>query len=126
MKISFFRLLSIIALLAVGLTTATVHAQDLGSVKARIAQRLPQLDALKAKGVIGENNRGLVELRGGDAEAGDVVAGENKDREAVYAAIAKQAGTSADSVGRSRAKQIAANSAAGIWLQHDDGSWYKK
>jgi len=54
------------------------------------------------------------------------MAGENKDRGEVYAALAKQAGGSADQVGRARAKQIAAGSAAGVWLQHEDGSWYKK
>jgi uncharacterized protein YdbL (DUF1318 family) len=126
MKISFFRLLSLIAVLVVGLTTSTLRAQDLGAVKARIVARLPKIDALKAKGAIGENNRGFVEVRDGDAEASAVVAAENSDREAVYAAIAKQTGSSADQVGRARAKQLAANSAAGVWVQHEDGSWTKK
>jgi uncharacterized protein len=127
MKISFFRLISIIALLAFGLTTtATVRAQDLGAVKARIAERLAKLDAQKASGAIGENNRGFVEVRGGDAETSSVVSAENSDREVVYAALGKQTGASADQVGRARAKQIAANSAAGVWLQREDGTWYKK
>lgn len=126
MKIYFLRLLSLIAVLSLGFVTATVHAQDLGAVKARIAARLPKIDELKAKGAIGESNRGLLELRGGDAEASGVVSAENADREAVYAALGKQTGASADQVGRARAKQIAAHSAAGVWLQKEDGSWYKK
>jgi uncharacterized protein len=126
MKISFSRFLPLIAAVALGFAAPLVHAQDLGAVKARIAQRLPQLDELKAKGAVGENNRGFVEVRGGDAAAAGVVSAENSDREAVYAALGKQAGASADQVGRSRAKQIAASSAAGIWLQREDGSWYKK
>ncbi len=104
----------------------TRAAEDLGAVKARIEQRLPKLDSLKAGGAIGENNRGLVEVRGGGGDAASVVADENHDRETVYAAIGKQTGASPDGVGRARAKQIAANSAAGVWLQHEDGSWYKK
>ena len=103
-----------------------VRAQDLNAVKGRMEQRLSKLDALKEQGVIGENNRGLVELRGGNAEAGDVVAGENSDRGVVYAAIAKQTGSSAEAVGKARAKQIAAGSAARVWLQRDNGDWYKK
>ncbi len=126
MKITSLRLFFLTAALLLGVTTIPARAQDLGAVKARMGQRLTALDAFKAQGVIGENNRGYVDLRGGDTAAGDVVAGENKDRGEVYAALAKQTGSSADQVGRARAKQIAAGSAAGVWLQREDGSWYKK
>jgi uncharacterized protein YdbL (DUF1318 family) len=126
MKISLFRLLALsIALLAGGASVA-LHAQDLNAVKDRMAHRLSKLDELKAKGALGENNKGFVELRGSDAAAGDVMAEENKDRGDVYAAIAKSNGTTADQVGRARARKIATESAAGVWLQKDDGSWYKK
>lgn len=64
--------------------------------------------------------------RAADAKAGEVMAAENGDRETVYAALAKQTGTSAEQVGRARAKQIAAASAAGVWLQREDGTWHKK
>ena len=124
MKNKFFHLFVIASALTVGVVA--VRAQDLNAVKGRMEQRLSKLDALKEQGVIGENNRGLVELRGGNAEAGDVVAGENSDRGVVYAAIAKQTGSSAEAVGKARAKQIAAGSAAGVWLQRDNGDWYKK
>lgn len=110
---------------ALVLTVATVHAQDLNAVKAAIAQRLPQIDASKASGAIGENNRGFVEARGG-ADASALIAAENADREVVYAAIAKQSGTSAAVVGAARAKQIAEHSAPGVWLQAATGTWYKK
>ncbi len=126
MKISLFRLLSLVALFALGLPATVAHAQDLGAVKARMAQRLPQVDQLKAKGAIGENNRGFVEARDADAAAGAVISSENSDRETVYAALAKQTGSAADKVGRARAKQIAAGSAAGVWVQKEDGSWQKK
>jgi uncharacterized protein YdbL (DUF1318 family) len=127
MKPYFFRLLALATVLMLGAVTITpIRAEDLGAVKARMSQRLSQLDQFKTKGVIGENNRGFAELRGGGTDAGDVVAAENRDRGMVYAAIAKQTGTSAEQVGRARARQIAAGSARGVWLQHEDGSWYKK
>ena len=113
--------------LVLGLGVVAVQAaEDLGAVKARMNQRLSQVDQLKAEGAIGENNRGFLEVRGGGGEAAGVVSAENSDREAVYAAIAKQTGSTADQVGKARARQIAANSAAGVWLQREDGNWYKK
>jgi uncharacterized protein len=126
MKTSFFRLIAVVAILASAAGAVTLHAQDLGAVRERIAARLSKLDELKSKGAVGENNRGLVEVRGADPDAAAVVSAENTDRQAVYAAIGKQSGTSAEQVGRARAKQIAANSAAGVWVQKDDGAWAKK
>lgn len=126
MKTSLLRLFVLSVALVLGTATVTLRAEDLNAVKTRMAQRLSALDALKAKGDLGENNRGFVELRGGDAAVGDVMAAENKDRGEVYAALAKQTGGSAEQVGRARAKQLAAASASGVWLQREDGSWYKK
>lgn len=126
MKTSLCRLCSLVALLIFVVPAGLLVAQDLGAIKSRMAQRLPQLDELKAKGAIGENNRGLVEARGADAAAGAVISAENADRETVYAALAKNAGSTADQVGRARAKQIFAGSAAGVWVQREDGNWQKK
>ena len=126
MKISFLRLFVLGAALLLGAAQVALHAQDLGAVKARMAQRLSKLDDFKARGLLGENNRGFVDLRGSDNAAGGVMAEENRDRGEVYAALAKQTGSSAEQVGRARAKQIAAGSAAGVWLQREDGTWYKK
>ncbi|MFT3867349.1 MAG: YdbL family protein [Nibricoccus sp.] len=101
-----------------------LQAEDLGTVKTRMEQRLAQVDALKNKGSVGENNRGFLEARAGDADV--VVAAENKDREIVYAALAKQTGSSADLVGRTRAKQIAQRAHAGEWIQDERGDWKQK
>jgi len=111
MKTIFLRLLAFVALVALALPAPALRAQDLGAVKARMAQRLAKLDELKAKGAVGENNRGFVEARAGDPAAGAVISAENSDRESVYAA---------------RAKQIASGSAAGVWVQKEDGAWHKK
>src|SRR5258708_3768971 len=77
---------------------AAAHAEDLGAVKARIAQRLPKIDSLRKSGAIGENNRGFAEVRDGGGDAASVTAEENADRTVVYAALAKQTGSSADAV----------------------------
>ena len=79
------------------------RAEDLATVRARMSERLPALVALRQQGAIG-------------------------DRETVYAAIAQQqgGGVSAEQVGRARARQIAAQSPAGTWLQAESGQWYQK
>jgi uncharacterized protein YdbL (DUF1318 family) len=125
MKTFFARFCLVLGLLSVGLTAINA-AEDMGAVKARLSQRLSSLDSLKSAGAIGENNRGLVELREASPKAGDLVAAENRDRGIVYAAIAEQTGSNAETVGRARAKQIANASAAGVWIQRDNGEWFKK
>jgi uncharacterized protein len=114
-------------LVAVALAFAgAAHAEDLGAVRARMEQRLAKLDAAKERGTLGENNRGFVEVRGSDGDASGLAAEENKDRETVYAAIAQQQKTSADLVGRARARQISQGSRAGVWVQDQSGEWKKK
>ncbi|WP_438483245.1 YdbL family protein [Oleiharenicola lentus] len=124
MKNFILRLALICGLLSLGVTA--VQAQDLGAVKTRMKQRIAQIDQLKLKGAIGENNRGFVEVRAEAPDASSVVSAENADREAVYAAIAKQSNTTADAVGKARARRIVAESAAGVWVQDDSGKWTKK
>ncbi len=119
--IRFFLLLA-----ALSVAVVSVQAQDLATVRARMEQRLPKIDALKAQGALGENNRGLLEVRENQGDAGSVSSEENTDRNVVYAAIAKQTGSSPSAVGAARAKQIAANSASGVWLQRESGEWHKK
>ncbi len=122
MKTTLSRLALILAVLV--FAPVISRAEDLGAVRARMEQRLPQIDTLKSSGALGENNRGFLEARSGDG--GSVAAAENRDREVVYAELAKRTGASTDSVGRARAKQIAANSASGVWLQRESGEWYQK
>jgi uncharacterized protein YdbL (DUF1318 family) len=122
MKARIFTLFTALCLL-----TVTAFAESAADLRRRMEQRLSQIDTLKAQEVLGENNRGLLEERkSGTAGAAGVVADENRDRAAVYALIAKETGASADSVGRARAKQIAANSRSGVWVQDEAGAWKKK
>ncbi len=100
------------------------HAAAAG-IKERMKARVPEINTLKSQGVVGENNKGYLEIRqqgGGQALVND----ENVDRKKVYTAIAKQQGASADLVGKRRAKQIAQRAKPGTWLQNEQGEWYKK
>lgn len=95
-------------------------------IRDRMIARLPAIKALKAKGIVGENNKGFLEFVGQKKEQPDVVAAENQDRTKVYNAIAKQQGTTAELVGKHRAVQIAAKAQSGDWLQDANGKWYQK
>ena len=101
---------------------AIAHADD---IKSRMVERLPVIKALKAKGLLGENNQGYLEFLGGNKEQEDIVAAENADRKTVYNAIAKQQGTTADLVGKRRALQIAEKATGGEWIQNESGKWIK-
>lgn len=95
-------------------------------IKTRMKDRLPIILELKAKGIVGENNKGYLEFLGGKSEKADVVAAENEDRKTVYAAIAKQEGTTVELVGKRRALQIAQKADPGEWLQDASGNWHQK
>ena len=114
-----------ISLLIVSLlfSSASAFGED---IKARMKARLPILLELKAKGIIGEDFKGYIQFVGQKKEREEVVNAENADREKVYAAIAKQQGTTAELVGKRRALQIAKKAKAGEWLQDQSGKWYQK
>ncbi|HHK60474.1 MAG TPA: DUF1318 domain-containing protein [Desulfobacterales bacterium] len=117
-------LLSLFVLLTAA--TACQAAASINEIKARMLARLPTINALKAKGVVGENNRGLLEYRSSDRPQAEVVEAENADRLAVYRAIAQKQGVDPSLVGARRARQIAAKALPGTWLQNEQGQWYQK
>jgi uncharacterized protein YdbL (DUF1318 family) len=124
-----FLFTALIALAAVG--PAQAQAPDgripLSVLRQFQAKRLPALDALKIRGVVGENNRGFVEIRGnGGDDAANLVADENHDRGVVYALFARKYNMAPEQVGLRRARKIAGESKPGIWLQAPDGTWYQK
>ncbi len=67
-----------------------------------------------------------MEFVGQQKEKPEIVTAENKDRAAVYEAIAKQQGTTVELVGKHRAIQIADKAKPGEWLQDANGKWYQK
>ncbi|MBC2713026.1 MAG: YdbL family protein [Desulfosarcina sp.] len=97
-----------------------------GDIKTRMKDRLPKIIELKAAGIIGENNQGFLAFVGGNEREQVLVDAENKDRQRVYGAIAKQQSTTADVVGQRRALQIAEKAKPGEWLQDAGGKWYRK
>ena len=119
--------LCVLAALVMSVTLPRLAAEDLGVVKQRMAQRLAEVDALKERGAVGENNRGFLEARGAlSGQEGGVVAAENSDRESVYADVARRTGHTPEQVGHARARRIAAASKSGVWLQDESGQWYRK
>ena len=118
-------LTKILTFLLIGtfVTGVSAFADD---IKTRMKNRLPVIKELKAKGIMGEDNKGYLQFVGGNKAKADVVAAENKDRKTVYAAIAKQQGTTAELVGKRRAVQIAKKANKGEWVQDASGNWNKK
>jgi uncharacterized protein YdbL (DUF1318 family) len=96
------------------------------NIKERMRDRLPLIIELKKKGIVGENNLGLLQFIGKTKEQESVVNEENNDRMKVYEAIAKQQGGTADLVGKRRATQNAGKAETGEWLQDEQGAWYQK
>ncbi len=118
-------ILRLVFVFAVAFATAGLGRAE--GARERMEQRLPALDAMKMRGVVGENNQGFLEVRnGGGDEAARLVADENQDRTIVYENIAKKFNTTPEDVGHRRARKIAENSSPGVWLQAPDGTWYQK
>ena len=105
------------------LSSTTAFSQD---IKERMKNRLPVIVELKGKGIIGENSQGYLEFVGAAREKQDLIQAENRDRKAVYKAIAGKQNTTAEKVGKRRAQQIAQKADPGDWLKNEKGEWYQK
>jgi uncharacterized protein YdbL (DUF1318 family) len=126
---AFFRLVSLVAVLAAGAVTlpAAGRGDGLDAVKARMTQRVNAVNALKDRLVAGENNQGFLEVRGSATPAEQkMINDENADRRTVYEALAVQTGSSAEVVARQRAQQLATLARRGVWIQDAGGEWRKK
>jgi uncharacterized protein YdbL (DUF1318 family) len=123
MKQRTFMTILTFVLIGIFLVGVSASADD---IKARMKKRLPVLKELKAKGIVGEDNKGYLQFVGEQKANADVVAAENKDRKTVYEAIAKQQGTTAELVGKRRALQLAQKAGPGEWVQDKSGKWLQK
>jgi len=110
------------------------HGVILDIVDSR-ARRLPAIERYKAAGIIGENNRGDVEILKPYKDPTKleqlklVVEGENADRERLYVALAAGAGGGPDALAEVRESyaELLRNSARRKeWIQLPDGKWQKK
>ncbi len=119
-KLFIFLTLLLTTVLCTGLNSQAA------SVKERMLARIPAINSLKDKGLVGENNQGYLEYRTDSKPEQQLVGDENKDRKSVYAEIAKQQKVDVTLVGQRRAKQISEIGSKGHWFQKPDGAWYKK
>ncbi len=102
-----------------------ITTAEANGIKARMAARIPALTTLKNSGIIGENNKGLLEFRKAGTQAA-LINAENADRLKIYTLIARKQGVSPALVGQRRAAQIAGQGRKGQWFQHPNGIWYRK
>ena len=82
------------------------------------------LNDLRATGAVGEGFDGFARARSGSAKS--AVDAVNAKRRAIYAARAKQKGTTAGQVGRVYAKQIMGGAPGGTWFLQETGNWVQK
>lgn len=102
-------------------------AQSAAEVRDRMEKRLPEVDEMKKNGIVGENNKGYLEARQKVTNHQEgIIKAENADRKYVYTVIASRSNATPEFVGQQRAKQVAAKSARGLWLQNEKGEWYRK
>lgn len=90
--------------------------------------RFDQLQALKAKGTMGENNHGYVEALGNDSAAKSLAEAENRDRKFIYKTIEQQNGLSdaMETIEKVFAQVQREKANAGDKIQNEDGSWAAK
>lgn len=123
-KFRLFKIVLTFLIIPTAVAISLTHAEE--DIKSRMKSRLPTILTLKAKGIIGENNKGYLAFLGNDTSNKNVADAENKDREIVYSDIAKEQKITADVVGKRRAKQIAEKANTGEWIQKENGEWYQK
>jgi hypothetical protein len=113
-------------MVAIALMASVATPALADDIKSRMLKRLPEIQALKDKGVIGEGRYGFLHFRTAAADQKALVAAENADRRKVYKQIAAQQGVSVEVVGQHRARQIEQRAKSGEWLQDANGKWYQK
>ena len=107
-------------------SAVVAHADAVSNAKSGMRERVQVIDALKAAGAVGEGNTGRLVVRTPGEEAEKVVVAENADRAVIFAELAKKSGGTAADAGKEFARQLAKSSKPGVWLQREDGGWYKK
>ncbi|MCG8641424.1 MAG: YdbL family protein [Desulfobacterales bacterium] len=101
-------------------------ARTLDDIRQSMAQRAPIINSLKAKGIVGEDNRGYLAFLGSERIEQAVVDAENKDRNTVYRYFAQQQNTSLDVAEKNQAERKAKRARPGEFYQSADGTWHRK
>lgn len=90
--------------------------------------RFDELQALETRGVLGENNRGYVEVLQDNPEARALVEAENKDRRLIYQTIEKQNNltNALETIEKVFAQVQREKASPGEKIQLEDGRWVTK
>jgi len=90
--------------------------------------RYEKLREIKSQGIIGENNRGYVELLVDDQAAKTLLEAENKDRKVIYQTIADQNGltNALATIEKVFAQEQRERAQPGEKIQTEDGQWVVK
>jgi len=92
----------------------------------RRKDRLQELSSWEAKGVLGETNNGLLQIRNNQESnfrVGEILNEENRDRMEIYEALAAKNGTSVKDVQKLYAKRLQADAPSGTPIEDDQGAW---
>lgn len=101
-------------------------SSKLDQLKKRFQERYPAIRELKAKGVVGETDKGYLEwVEKKDSKSVDLIKEENDDRTELYKEVAKKEKTDEDTVAKHNAQRNFDKAKAGEYLQVD-GKWHKK
>jgi len=133
----FDTLLGVTPAYADGVANPEVTSPAIRKIIESRASRVASLDKYKGMGVIGENNKALVEVRSLDAvsdlkaraEAQRLVKEENADRTELFGEIAaaKKVDTAQiPKIQETYAQTIRERAKAGEWIQMPDGAWKQK
>ncbi len=90
--------------------------------------RFDQLKSLKAQGIVGENNRGYVQVLGNDSSAKSLVESENNDRRVIYKTIEAQNNLSGamETIEKVFAQVQRDKASPTDKIQTEDGRWVTK
>jgi len=90
--------------------------------------RFEELRQFKNQGIIGENNRGYVEVLGDDPAAESLVQAENRDRKIVYTTVEKQNNLTdaLETIEKVFAQVQREKVQPGDKIQTEDGQWVTK
>jgi uncharacterized protein YdbL (DUF1318 family) len=99
-------------------------------IRARMKERYPALTKAKTEGKIGETAAGLVEIVSEKDAKNEILKKladeENADRKQLYAVIAGDTKTTAETVGKQNALRIFEKAESGEYFKGEDGKWKQK
>jgi len=111
-----------------------VQSELITQIQKREVGRLHQMERFKSDGLIGENNKGLLVVRGEPKalqkkRIQDLINEENTDRELLYREVLRINGMSSAQIStivNNFAQSFQSKSPKGTWIQSSGGQWSRK